>query len=456
MEKQKHLQAQRRLHNMSVAESLAEEHQQKLLRRHEVTRSYVVAVTDMFTTHSLPTYTARHNAALRIQCAWRRAKARLLVFHRRQVLFHFVHHFQRAAALSALQCFRTFVEQRRARRALAAERETFRLMAASELRQHESALTITRHLRSYIKRRKARERLMLALRIEQEAKLRLYEAAAIIVQRWWPLAKTARAYWRRRNADIAEETRIVEERNRRDQAATRIQKWVRGRQTRRWVVGYRERRREERMRKRRQIHEATDVLRILLREYRARCVRTHLESEKGFQRRNTAASKIQEGWSEALSRRKMKEVKARGRAVQVAARRIQRCFRSHRARRDRRVLAVIRRSTAEIRIEKEAKRERAARRLQCAYRCHLARRKVRRVKASLGRRILQATWLVQRCGRASVARVQAGGDRALHLALMANAAGGGPPAPARLLHPERMPCMWQRANAARPIRGGMR
>jgi len=363
----------------------------------------------------------RCRAALRIQSAWRCARARLEAFNRRQVLYHFYHQLQRAAAASILAKYRTFVAKRDARRRIAEIRERRAAIAATEHVQRKAVLVIQRAMLAHVRKCRREAELLRLLQLEQAAKLKQYDTAAVIVQRWWPLAKEQRAYWRRRNEELAEQRLVEAERQRKHNAATNISRVFRGHVARRYARDFREAERERKHRLQLAIRGSIDAIRIFLREVRARKERLALERDLELRRRDTAAARIQQSWERSLQREHMHLVAKRGRLVKASAAIIQRCYRRYRARRDLRVLRTVSRTQAHIRVEREWKQERAARRIQCAWRQNLARKCVRRVKASYGRKLLLATWLLQRCGRGYASRAEEGMEHALRIQLVEHA-----------------------------------
>lgn len=370
-----------------------------------------------FTQPLFADYQRRHTAALRIQCAWRCTKARLEAFNRRQVYYHFVHQYQKGAVRAILSRFRCFVDTRTRHQSIRTEREELKRKAQVERQQRTAVLTIQKNIRIYIDKKKREEELMRQLKIQQLEKLRQYSTAAVIIQRWWPLIKKEKQYWLKRNEEIIEQRRIHEAEQRRHRSATTIARVARGHLGRNYAHNFRISEAERKRKLQRAIQESIDAIRIVLREYRFRKLRLERQREYEEIREYDAANRIRAGWLESLQRRKMHDINKRARNVRDAARAIQRCWRSFKSRRELRYMIKVRNTTSLIRVEKEWRRERATRKIQCAWRVHEAFKEVRRVKASIGRRKLLATWLFQRVGRAYLERLENGSARSLRIFL---------------------------------------
>ena len=349
-------------------------------------------------------YTKRTRAAIKVQCAWRSAKARLAAFNRRQVLYHYAYQRQRAAAQCVTSFLATLTSRKRAKKRVADEAEQARVRAADERRRMWAVRIIMRQLRWYMSGKKRRADLMRKLKIEQEAKLVQYESAAITLQRWWPIAKRERKIWQEKNERLREERKKEAEAMLRHRAATQISRVWRGVLGRRYALERRKAKAEEQKRLRRAIRESIDVIRVYLGEYAAKKKREKLQEQIAEDQMCRAVQRISDEWQECLRQRASHEVVLRARAMTDAAAAIQRCYRAHRARRELRVRRVIRNSFREKRVVDEWKRERAARKIQCAFRCHMARITVKKMRCSSNHKMVLSGRTIKRVVRGYWAR----------------------------------------------------
>jgi hypothetical protein len=369
-------------------------------------------------------YSRRHRAALRIQCAWRSLIARLRAHNRRQVLYHFIHMEEQAAARCIIGFLQSKIKRRKFRNQAIARQAEERARAAMEYQLKKAINLVTKFLRTCIQKRKRNADIMRRLELEHEAKLRQYETAAIIVQRWWPVIRMEKQYWRGRNAQIAEERAKAQAQERLTNAATNIARVFRGHLGRKYAKNYRKVRQEQQRDLQRRVKESIDVVRIFLKELRLRLNRQRREKEltehmeavgSRMDPEEFAAHSIEklptqpaDDWSTALERRGVHLLADRARLMNSSAVIIQTCFRGHRARRELRYLRTVTRTTNRIRLERELKREQSTLKIQCAFRQHLARKERRRRLASLGWKILSANWTLQRVGRAFLDRTRVG------------------------------------------------
>jgi hypothetical protein len=389
--------------------------------RSSVTHARYDAEVDTVIARCRRAYTDRDRAARVIQSAWRCAVARLEAYNRRQVLYHYMFQAQKAAGCAILSTYRTYRRRTHFKRWQAAQLVSRQATARAELVQRRAIGTIIRAIRRFARRRILEAELMRKLRIAERERLLRCDVAAAIVQRWWKIVKYEVRYWRQRNADLARERQAEAQALRLHGAATTIQRVFRGHVGRYDARVVRTRVLEQRKRLRLSVTFATDTLRTLLLEFRARRERVALLQLQHVELCDTAQRTIRTGWLDAIERRRMKIVRRRARQVALAARRLQCWWRCVAARRELRYRRKVAQTLSMVRMRREWTRLRAAWVVQSAVRMHWARRALRRLRAGQGREKINATWLIQRVGRAYLVRQSACQERAMLSSLVLRA-----------------------------------
>ena len=347
-------------------------------------------------------YDERSKSARRIQCAWRCSRARLESFNRRQIFLHSLHVTQKGAVtclVSNLKCLL-------ARQHFLGTSKNALLKVASAVAEdrtrRRAALRILSCMRAFSYRRREKARLLRVLQLSHESKLVQYAAAALIIQRWWPLIKVDKAYWRRRNAEIEAEREKKRLRELSDKAATSIQRVWRGVAGRKFAEAYKLRRYQEKAHLLERIKESIDCIRIVLKEMAAK--------KRRLQRAEAAktAAAAPDTHEAEIASRMIREAQRLFHTNMIrmsrACKSIQRAFRAFLARRQLRVTRTIARTHEHIRIDTEFDQFKAARRIQCAIRQQQARKIYRRERAYRGRHIIECIWNLQRVGRGFLAR----------------------------------------------------
>ena len=353
-------------------------------------------------------YRQRYNAALRIQRAWKCSQCRLETYNRRQIFYHHLYVQQVGAVQAITSTFRTLLAKKHRLAAVERQRADQLERVEQERRRNRSATIINRNVRLYLIRKHKTQSLMRLLQLQQEEKLKQYDVAAVLVQRWWRIVRVQKTYWRKRQAEYAEELRLKTEREKLGRAATEIQRIVRGLLGRRYFAQFKIRRLQEIKEYKRKVKESTVLVRTFLRELQLRLVRQRHEKELELSRRHSAVIAEQTSWEDALRRRAIAEAKRQSIRVTESALTIQRFVRQVRSRRELKYRKTVQRATNSLRIDKEFRERRAAIRLQCFARVLFAKQAVRKVKASFGRRLLLATKLVQRAARGYQERTMIG------------------------------------------------
>ncbi|KEG07572.1 hypothetical protein DQ04_09391000 [Trypanosoma grayi] len=309
--------------------------------------------------------------------------------------------------------FSCVVEQRKLQRrrercaALVEERVAF------EVRLFESVLVIARYAVVFLRRRRRERELCKLLALRSVEELRVREAAAMIVARWWRIIPERKAYWRRRTREVVEQRRLVELQRQRNDAATRIQSRFRGLLGRREAGEERRRRVEEHRSRQRCLHDSTDLVRLCLQEYTRRCRRLEREAQRAVVQRNEAAAIIQTGWKAALKRQMLHNVLTRCRRIVRAVLAIQRAYRRFCAGREIRYLRKVQLAMNQDRLDNEYREFRATLTLQCFARIVLAKRAARHRRAAIGRGFFFAAVTIQSMCRGATARMQLGYAREL-------------------------------------------
>ncbi|ORC86904.1 uncharacterized protein TM35_000252000 [Trypanosoma theileri] len=358
-------------------------------------------------------YKRRMKAALRIQCAWRCNRARKELHRRQQILYREVYRIQKAAAMCIEGFFCIILEKRRL---MQAQERCAAQVAAREVYEEKvlrSVLIISHYGKIFLRRRRRERDLCKLLSLRNVEELRVREAAATIIARWWRIVPAQRAYWQRRTIEVQQQREEEELERRRQFAAVQLQRHFRGMLGRREALQYRQRRVEEHRQRQQQLRECTDLVRLCLQEYTRRCERLALEAQQEEQRRSEAAAIIQMNWRTALQRQMMRNVITRCRRIVRAVLTIQRGYRRFCAGREIRYLRRMQQAVQQERIDRECYEYRATLTLQCFARMVLAKRTARHRRAAIGRGFFFAAIAIQSACRGGTARQQLGA--ALHM-----------------------------------------
>eukprot|EP00658_Telonema_sp_P-2_P017715 TRINITY_DN16906_c0_g2_i2.p1 TRINITY_DN16906_c0_g2~~TRINITY_DN16906_c0_g2_i2.p1 ORF type:complete len:733 (+),score=70.61 TRINITY_DN16906_c0_g2_i2:135-2201(+) len=347
-------------------------------------------------------YEDRFKAARCIQCAWRCSRSRLETFNRRQIFLHSMYVSQKAAVTCLVSGLKCLLTKKRLHLSKAQSIASLDASAQTERQQRQAALRIIAAMRAFVARKQEKNRLLRLLQLTHETKLTQYASAALIVQRWWPLIKIDKAYWRKRNAEIEAEREAKRLRDLSDNAATAVQKIWRGVMARIYARRYRDERATEKARTVERIRESIDCIRIVLKEMAAK-KRRLLRLDADSERLNSPDTQEAE-LATKLVREAQRLVHANMIRMSRACRGIQRIFRAFLARRQLRIARRIAHTHEIIRIDKEFDEYKASRKIQCAVRQHQARAVIRRKKAYNGRAIIEKIWLLQRIGRGLLSR----------------------------------------------------
>lgn len=359
----------------------------------------------------------RHRAAIAVQCAWRCAQARQALKERQQKLYGYVHVIQQAAALCIQGFLQAFILNKARVRRLAQNETASVQRAAEERRRLLAAQVLSRAVRRWLDGKRQYDALRSALNVKRDERLRLYEKAAIQVQRWWPVARQRKAYWRRRAMEVEAERRHREAAEQLDRAATKIQCHVRGVLGRKMATQYRRQRMEEQKEDQRRRSQGATVIATALREYATRLERVAKAEAVAVVRREEAARIISSGWRHAIQRRLFADALQRAMTMRKAAQSIQWAWRCFVAGRQRRYLRQLRYTLAEERLAWEIVEYRATLRLQAFARMIITRAAVRRLRATRGRLWYQILEALQSAGRGALARRQLAALRAERAAM---------------------------------------
>lgn len=353
----------------------------------------------------------RQSAACIIQRAWRCSVARLELYNRRQFFYSHLYKRQKAAALCIVGFLRSMVNKKRVKERLAQRRTDDLTRSEKERRELAAVKVLERFFGRELERKHTRDRLRQQLNIQRDSRLSKYEAAAIIVQRWWRIIPEVRAYWSRRAVEVVAEREAQELAQRQYEAATRIQSVVRGMQTRKQVRRYKVQRVKEMDNIRRKLEWSTDLVKLALTEWCLRAKRMDREAQLAEKREYEAVQLITHGWQNALARRRFELALAKARQIRQAAECIQRAYKRHYAARERRYLRELSLTAEKERVDKEFRIYRATLTLQCFGRVVLAKAAYRRQRARYGRGVLYALSVLQSVGRGALARRQFNADR---------------------------------------------
>lgn len=352
------------------------------------------------------THRKREKAAHVIQRAWRCSVARLELYNRRQYFYQQLYIRQKAAAL----CIAGFMKCRLLRERLKkwqcerAKNDTLRLQL--ERREMAAVQIIERTFIRYWTNKLRRAKLREELNLVRDAQLSQYEVAAIIVQRWWRIIPSIRAYWVQRGVEVRQQREAEELEAARTSAAIQIQALVRGRQARRYCRRYRLQRSRERLEKQEKLIWSTELVKLSLTEWCLRAKRLEQAARIEEERESEAVKRITQGWQAALSNRRFQLAVTKARQIRVAAETIQRSFKRFYAGRERRYLREIVITAERERIDHEFLVYRATIKLQSFARVVLAKAAYRRQRARYGRGVAYALMVLQSVGRGYLSRAQ--------------------------------------------------
>lgn len=346
----------------------------------------------------------RERAVCVLQRAWRCSRSRLDLHNRRQVLYRFVYVRQKAAAMCIVGYLRTIILRGKREIILQQRAAEDTARANEERRMVAAAQCITRAMVRWYALRKKREDLCKLLNIRRDERLRCYEAAATIVQRWWRIAPATRDYWRRRRVEVAEQMRLQAEAQRVEGAVTCIQRHVRGMWGRREFSRARVKRAYEIADRRRRVAQSADLLITVLREYDMRRQRLARQAQLVAMQADEAAKVVQSGWRAALQRRRLQQTVDCARLLRRSATCIQRIWRRYYAGRELRFLRRVHDTVQQDRIDAEFQLFRATVCVQGFGRLVLAKQEFRRRKALAGRVAFEAMWRLQAAGQGYLGR----------------------------------------------------
>lgn len=350
------------------------------------------------------THRKREKAAHVIQRAWRCSVARLELYNRRQYFYQQLYIRQKAAAMCIAGFVRSTLMQRRMQTRLADRVQENTQRVELERRELAAVQIIERTFIRYWARKLERERLREELNLVRDIQLSQYEAAAVIIQRWWRIIPPIHAYWVLRGEEVRKQREEEEQLASRTTAAIRIQALVRGRQVRRYVRRYRLQRSRERLQQQERLIWSTELVKLSLTEWCLRAKRLDQAARFEEQREYEAVKRITEGWQAALANRRFQLALTKARQMRMAAETIQRALKRFYAGRERRYLREISITAEKERIDHEFLIYRATLKLQCFARVVVAKAAYRRQRARYGRGVAYALMILQSVGRGFLVR----------------------------------------------------
>ncbi|KAG8348398.1 hypothetical protein TRVL_00775 [Trypanosoma vivax] len=354
----------------------------------------------------------RTKSACIIQCAWRCSVSRAALKERQQILFWHVYQRQKAAT----SCIEGFLSSVLARKLL----QKWQKLSAAEVERRvsyerrvvDSIVVIAYFVTEALARRRQMVELCKLLRIQNMDELQLRISATTIVSRWWRIVRVRKAYWRRRAKEVAEQRRLKALKEQQDNAATQIQRCVKGYLARCDVKRMIKRLAEEHELRQRRLRESIDLVRLCLQEYTRRCERLAAEAVHRTVRHEEAAAVIQQGWRAALRREAVHNALTRCRRIVRSVLMIQRVYRRFCAGIEIRYLRRVQQVMNQDRLDAEYREYRAIIRLQCFARLVIAKREARHRRAAIGRGFFFAAITIQSASRGGTTRMKLG--QALH------------------------------------------